>query len=79
MTHNMKNPLEIEKQWEWLAGLAAGTRVIARNGQEYLKLAEGETDHINHFVNMKTGKLIHYSYLASEKFPPRKYGCISLF
>lgn len=60
----------LENQWEWLQGEPGGSRIVAHNGT-WIRPHWTSTDR-GDFVNVDTGEVRHYSYLADLEKPPRR-------
>ena len=69
----MKNTKE--NQWAWLSGLPEGSKIVAKN-EVWIRPKWHKNEYgIRHadtlFVNVDTGELRHFSYLADLEKPPR--------
>lgn len=60
----------LQNQWEWLQNQPGGSRIVAYNGT-WIR-PHWTSGGWGQFVNVKTGEVKHYSYLASLVCPPRR-------
>ena len=60
----------IPDQRNWLFDLPQGVRVVAHNGV-WIHPKWPNTQYFAHWVNVDTGEIVLYAYLANEQKPPQ--------